>query len=150
MKTELIKLFANVNVRIVSGKPSLYKPVLILYALGQCHLKNKRLMSFKIIDTELSDIFKQFFPDELYNNFHYSFGRLEKDGIWEVINSENLKRSSSGDLIRSELINSNVVGGFTKIIYDTLIIDKNLIKEVCNYILDKYIDKSIHSELLSS
>jgi hypothetical protein len=148
MKTELIKLFANVNVRVVSGKPSLYKPILILYALGQCHLKNERLINFKIIDTELSYIFKQFFPDEIYNNFHYSFGRLEKDGIWEVINSENLKRSSSGDLIRSELINNNVVGGFTKIIYDALIVDKDLIKEVCYCVLDKYIDKAIHTELL--
>jgi hypothetical protein len=148
MKTEIIKLFSNVNVRVVSGKPSLYKPVLILYALGQCHLKNERLMIFKTIDTELSDIFNKFFPNELYNNFHYSFGRLEKDGIWEVINSENLKRSSSGDLIKSELINNNVVGGFTKIIYDALIVDKDLIKDVCYYILDKYIDRAIHTELL--
>jgi hypothetical protein len=148
MQNEIKNLFFNINVRTVNDKPVLYKPVLVLYALGQCYLKNDRLISFKVIDLELSDIFKNFFPNEPYNNFYYSFGRLEKDGIWEVVNSKNLKRSSSGDLIKSELINNDVKGGFSENIYNYLIFNDYLITEICDFILNKYIDKMVHAELL--
>ena len=84
----------------------------MLYALGQCYSKNIRLMSFKRIDTELTYLFKEFFPAEPYANLHYAFERLEKNGIWEVISREQLKRSSSGDLMKVELINNKYSGWF--------------------------------------
>ena len=36
---DVIKLFDNVNVRFSDGKPNLYKPVLLLYALKECYFE---------------------------------------------------------------------------------------------------------------
>jgi hypothetical protein len=74
---DVIKLFDNVNVRFSDGKPNLYKPVLLLYALKECYFEKERLIQFKNIDTELNLIFKNFLPHESYHNFHYAFGRLQ-------------------------------------------------------------------------
>lgn len=145
---DILSLFESVNVRSVGGKPVLYKPVLILYALEQCHLKKTRLMSFEKIEQNLSKIFDDYFPNEEHKNFHHAFGRLENDGVWEVVNKQNLRLTSSGDLYKSELIKNNVVGGFTKEVFDGLISDCFLIREIGDLILYKYIDDSIHNELL--
>jgi hypothetical protein len=147
MKTEIIKLFANVNVRVSNGKPNLYKPVLLLYALKQCYLGNERLTLFNAIDIELSIIFKNLFPNEKNHNFHYAFGRLENDSIWEITNSSDLKRTNSGDLYKSELIEKNISGGFLEPIYQKLFFDKDLIENIYNEILEKYIDKNFHADL---
>jgi hypothetical protein len=146
---EILSLFENVNVRIVGGKPVLYKPLLILYALEQCRLKNDRLMSFVSIEHRLSDIFDQCFPNEEHKNFHHAFGRLENDGVWEVLNSKKLRRTSSDDLYKSELIKNNIVGGFTKDIYNALTADYSLIKMIGDQILYEYIDESAHSNVLN-
>lgn len=145
---DIFRLFENVNVRVVDDKPVLYKPLLILYALEQCHLRNERLMRFESIERRLSDIFDDCFPNEPYKNFHHAFGRLENDGVWEVVDKQNLRHTSSGDLYKSELIKNNVVGGFTKEIFDGLTSDYFLITEVGDLILQKYIDASIHPEIL--
>ncbi len=146
---EVLSLFENVNVRIVRGKPVLYKPLLILHALEQCRLKNDRLMNFESIQRRLSDVFDQCFPNEEHKNFHHAFGRLENDGIWEVVNSQNLRRTSSNDLYKSELVKNNVVGGFTKDIYNILTVDYSLIKMIGDQILYEYIDESSHSKVLN-
>ena len=143
------ELFENINVRISNGKPNLYKPVLILYALKKCYLKEDRLTSFKIIDVELNDIFKQCLLDENYHNFHYAFGRLENDGIWEITNSFNLKRTDSGDLSKSELIQKNIKGGFTKEIYQALSTDSELLFTVSNQLLNRYFSPSQQQALCS-
>lgn len=141
---DVVNLFDKVNVK----KGNLYKPVLLLFALKECYFEKERLINFKNIDTELQLIFKEHLPSENYQNFHYAFGRLENDNIWEVTNSSNLKRSSSGDLSKSELIEKNISGGFLEEIYQALFFNKALIEKLYNNILNKYLDKSIHSEFL--
>ncbi len=141
---DVINLFDKVNVK----KGNLYKPVLLLFALKECYFEKERLISFKTIDTELQIIFKELLPSENYQNFHYAFGRLENDNIWEVTNSSNLKRSSSGDVSKSELIEKNITGGFLEEIYQELLFNKSLITDIYNNILNIYFDKTIHADFL--
>jgi hypothetical protein len=105
-------------------------------------------MRFENIERRLSDIFDDCFPNESYKNFHHAFGRLENDGIWKIVDKQKLRLTSSGDLYKSELIKNNVVGGFTKEVFDGLISDYFLIQEIGDLILQKYIDDSIHPEIL--
>ncbi len=141
---DVTKLFNTINVR----KDNLYKPALLLYALKECHLEKPRLILFKTIETELKIIFTKLLPNENYQNFHYAFGRLENDGIWEITKSHDLKRTTSGDLYKSELIEKNISGGFLEEIYQELFFDKVLLTDIYDSILNKYFDKNIHADFL--
>ncbi len=100
----IFSLFSSISVRKVNGEYVLYKPILLLYALSKCYLGEERLIVFSKIEKELNDIFDLFFNELDHRNFHYAFGRLENDGVWEIENSSELERSNSGDLMRSELL----------------------------------------------
>ncbi len=145
----IFSLFSSISVRKVNGDYVLYKPILLLYALSKCYLGKERLIVFSKIERDLNDIFDQFFNELDHRNFHYAFGRLENDGVWEIENSSELERSSSGDLMRSELLARRICGGFTREIYTKLHDDKGLLINLINMLLDRYFPAEIHNSLLS-
>ncbi len=146
-KSDVFVLVTNISVRKVDGKYSLYKPLLLLYVLSEYYSGKERLIQFSILNEQLSEIVNQYFANTKYLNFHYAFGRLENDGIWEVENSSNLKRSDSGDLIKSELFDKKICGGFTEEIFQALRSDKPLLVSIANHLLNCYFPKEQHSGL---
>ena len=90
------ELFSKVRVQTgQGGAPHLHKPLLLLLALGRCWNGEKRMECFSLYDRELRVLFAHFYPYALeHSNTHYPFGRLEGDGLWEIEDSENLKRTS--------------------------------------------------------
>ncbi len=145
----IFSLFSSIYVRKVNGNYILYKPILLLYALSKCYLGEERLTIFSKIEKELNDIFDVFFNELDHRNFHYAFGRLENDGVWEIENSCELERSSSGDLMKSELLARRIRGGFTREIYTKLHNDKELLINIINMLLDRYLPAEIHKSMLS-
>jgi hypothetical protein len=146
---EIFDIFRSISVRQVGERYSPYKPLLLLYALSQCYLGKDRLYSYSEIDHALNKVVDRLFVNFDYRNFHYAFGRLKNDNIWEISSNDSLKFSSSGDLLKSELLDKNISGGFTEEIYQALKEDKDLILFIVNYILTKYFSDQIHSQLLS-
>ena len=144
-------LFQNIRTHSENGKPFLHKPLLIVFALGQCYLEKRRMISFHEIDKRLTNIFHKFYPEGLEkNNTHYPFGRLENDKMWEVENSQYLSRTSVGHLLKKELIEKNIHGGFTEEIYQTLIQDKALIMNITKQLLNKFFPKKQHDDIKES
>lgn len=146
---EVFELFRSISVRKVGEIYSPYKPLLLLYALSQCYSSKDRLYAYSEIDNVLNKIANRFFVNFDYRNFHYAFGRLQNDKIWEIVSNDALKLSDSGDLLKSELLDKNISGGFKEEIYQALRIDSNLILSIVNYLLTKYFPGQIHSQLLS-
>lgn len=146
---DVVSLFEKIHVRNVGGKPIFYKPILILYALEQCFLGNERLMRFEIIESRLTEIFNDCFHNEMHKNFHHAFGRLENEGIWEITNSFDLKRTSSGDLSKSELIEKNISGGFVEEIYQALSNNPSLLLMIVNQLLNRYFPVTQHQAIRS-
>lgn len=146
---EIFDIFRSISVRQVGERYSPYKPLLLLYALSQCYLGKDRLYSYSEIDHALNKVVDRLFVNFDYRNFHYAFGRLKNDNIWEISSNDSLKLSGSGDLLKSELLDKNISGGFTEEIYQALKEDKDLILFIVNYILNKYFSDQIHSQLLS-
>ncbi|MDI1277458.1 hypothetical protein [Methylobacter sp.] len=101
---DILKEFKNVRVFSEDNKPSLHKPILLLFALSQCYQNKRRLTSFRIIDKAFNDIFVAFSLPGKSTNSHYPFGKLENDGIWEVTESKYLKRTSVGHLSKNRVI----------------------------------------------
>ncbi|NOQ36398.1 MAG: DUF4007 family protein [Methylococcaceae bacterium] len=141
--------FKKISIRTVNNVPTLYKPLLILYALSKVSSRQKRLLPYSTIDKELNSIIDASFITLKHRNFHYAFGRLETDGLWEVEGQEKLKKSKSGDLEKSELIAKNIKGGFTDIVYTILRNNPKILKEIYLFFLNTYFDKSIDKILLS-
>jgi hypothetical protein len=144
----VLEQFKTIHVYAEQGKPSLHKPVLLLYALAQCHHKKDRLLSFRSIDEFFKQFFLKFSIDGKYENSHYPFGKLENDGVWEVTDSKILKRTSVGHLSKSELLYKNIHGGFTVEIYNSILNNKSLIEDVVSYLLKRYFNNELHQDIL--
>lgn len=121
---------------------------MLLFALSQCYQNQDRLILFTKIDKAFNDIFSQLSLDGISSNSYYSFGKLENDGIWEVTESKNLKRTSVGHLFKKELIEKNICGGFIEEIYEALVSNKPLIDKIINNILNHYINPDLHNDFL--
>jgi hypothetical protein len=148
MELTTFEKFQAVRVYKEQGKWSVHKPILLLYALSQCRHNKERLLSFNDIDIVFKECFLKFNFDGKADNSHYPFGKLENDGIWEVKNSKQLKRTSVGHLFKNQLLEENIHGGFTKTIYDELALDNALIDKIERYILENYIDNEFHEDIL--
>ncbi|TSA39889.1 MAG: DUF4007 family protein [Methylococcaceae bacterium] len=148
MENTTFEKFKEVRVYKEQGKWSVHKPILLLYALSQCRHKKEQLLSFYDIDRIFKECFLKFNFEGKAENSHYPFGKLENDGIWEITNSKQLKRTSVGHLFKNELLEKNIYGGFTKIIYDELALDNVLIDKIVKYILETYIDDKLHQNIL--
>ncbi|NEX21265.1 hypothetical protein G3480_13230 [Thiorhodococcus mannitoliphagus] len=145
---DLRELFHRVRVYGSTGVLALHKPLLLLFALGRCLNEKPRMTPFSVVDLKLKLLFSRFYRDGLAKgNTHYPFGRLENDGLWEIEKSSELKRTSVGHLIKPELIERNIHGGFSAPIYNALRADKQLILKISQDILDQYFESSIQQDL---
>jgi predicted restriction endonuclease len=140
--------FANISTYSEGGQPSLYKPLLLLFALGNCFLGRERMISFSIIDSALIRLFDEFYPAASERaNTHYPFGRLESDGIWELEQSAILSRTSVGHLFKGELLEKNIHAGLSLEVFQTLSADKNRLINIASQLLHRYFPESQHAAL---
>lgn len=144
---EILDKFRTIRTFREKGKVSLHKPILLLYMLSQYYHKKDRMLSFYSIDKAFKELFCELSIDGRYENSHYPFGKLENDGIWEVENSNDLKRTSVGHLSKKQLLDENIHGGFIEEIYNILVQDDTLLKEIFKLILFTYIDNKLHKNI---
>lgn len=144
----ILNLFDKVRVYQEENKPFLHKPLLLLFALGHCYQQYDRMIPFSVADRALKRLFSDFYLAGLESgNTHYPFGKLENDRLWEVEKSKELKRTSVGHLLKAELFEKNIHGGFKEDIYQALINDKSLIMKIVDQILKKYFPAEKHDQL---
>jgi len=147
---DILQRFENIRAYKEEGVTSIHKPVMLLIALAYCYKQHNRFIPFSQLDNEFRGLFFKFNLEGKYENSHYPFGKLENDGIWEVENSNKLRRTSVGHLHKKELLEKGVFGGFTEEIYTALKNDKKLILSIVNSLLAKYFPYQQHSQLLSA
>jgi len=146
---DIEKRFREIRVYTEDNKPSLHKPVLLLFALSQCYQNQNRLIPFETIDRAFQQIFTSFSLEGKAENSHYPFGKLENDGIWEVTDTKTLQRTAVGHLFKGELLSKQVRGGFIPEIYGELISNKPLILKIAHEFLHRYFAQDLHTALLS-
>lgn len=147
----IINLFSKLRVYHEDNKPFLHKPLLLLFALGRCYNEHERMIPFSLVDESLKQLFSKFYPIGLESsNTHYPFGKLENDRLWDVEKSKELRRTSVGHLLKGELLEKNIRGGFNQGIYQALINDKSSIMKIVDQILQKFFPKEQHDSLRSA
>jgi len=142
---DILRAFMNVRVKRLEGSYLLNKPLLLLLTLGRCQQRKDRLAPFSLYEDTLLSVSHDF--GRL--NVVFPFGRLLGDGVWEIPDSSELYKNSSGDLLRSELIEKNIVGGFPLEIYSKLSNDSDLIQTITIMFLKKYIPQEKWETVIS-
>lgn len=147
---EIVDKFKHITVWKSGGKRAPHKPLLVLYAIG-CLLRNQtRLISYEEIEKRLKDLLMAFGPASVSLRTEYPFWRLQNDNLWEVENSEMFRLTSSGDPLRSELINLRAYGGFKSDVFDNLKKSTQTLKQVIEKILYDNFPESIHEDILQA
>lgn len=144
-------LFEEISVWKRGNQRAPHKPLLILYALASIQRDNgTRLFSFSEIDSKLQQLLVDFGPTRASYHAQYPFWRLQKDGIWELNNIENITENKGGDVKRNDLLEFDVHGGFTKEIYDIFTSNKEIIPKIALSILERNFPESMHEDILQA
>ncbi len=141
--------FLNIRVYIDSDGPALHKPLLLLLMLSWLLQGKDRMIRFSEIDDKLNQFLQRFYPQCSHKfNTHYPFGKLENDGIWEVEQSDILKRTAVGHLSKAELLSKNICGGFTAEVFTELVQNKDRALSIARQLIAKYFPDRECAELL--
>lgn len=142
--------FLNVQIGTSGDKRAPHKPLLLLWAIGRCLRNKERLVSYELIDRELSRLMRRFGPHGRSFNTHYPFWRLQNDSIWEVENAHLVRTTKSGDAYRNDLLRFQVRGGLAASVYTILRNSPVLALRIVEALVGRHFPPSIHDEVLEA
>lgn len=141
-KSEIRVKFSKIKVVTRDGEKALHKPLLLLLVLGKYSRGQTRIIPFKDVEKELTSLLKKYGPTSKSYNPHLPFWHLQNDGIWELINDENLKdRKGHSTPTSKQMIDQNLMGGLLKDIYQAITQDPGLLQELVQLLVDGFIPK---------
>ncbi len=140
----------ELNVSKAKGRRAPHKPLLLLLALGRLVQGKPRLARFDEIESLLSNLLLLFGPPNRVHHTEYPFGRLRRDGLWEIPNDTELPRTSSGDLQRRPLFLQQVEGGFPDSVYRMLLENSELVASAAQQLLLDHFPESLHDDIRSA
>ena len=150
MAENLFRLFHNIRVHRAKGKSARHKPLLALWAIGQCLQGRNRLIEFAEVEKPLKRLLVTF-GETTNKNPHVPFLRMRADRVWEVPKGDTLKNcTSSGDALIEELRKDKVTAGFTQEIYDRFRIDRRLAYAITWQLLQDHIPVCDHVGLIKA
>lgn len=146
-RTELLHRFARIRTATRKGESAPHKPLLLLLALGRVAQGRGRLVAFASVEPILCRMSDELGPRRRAFDPVYPFGRLRRDGLWEIPGDAALSTTSSGNLHARELRERGVVGGFPQDVHDLLASDPELVVEAAELLLGHHFDSERHDAL---
>ena len=149
-KDDLLSRFSSITVWKRDGVRAIHKPLLVLLALGKCLSGEDRMIPYETIDRELSPLLGEYGRFNENIRTFYPFWRLQRDGIWELSQTEQIQLTGSGDPRKSDLLDHGIKGGFPSALYEELKGNRGLCLEIANRILEDNFSDSLHDDILAS
>ena len=146
-RREFLGRIGTLNVWGASGQRAPHKPLLLLLGLGRLQRGEARLVPFGKIEAPLTRLLVRFGPPRKTQHPEYPFGRLCRDGLWEIPGDGVLPRTRSGDLHKGPLIRERVEGGFPGSIQRLLLGDPQLVGDVAQLLLQSHFPESLHDDI---
>ncbi|MCY3775601.1 MAG: hypothetical protein OXH11_06430, partial [Candidatus Aminicenantes bacterium] len=146
-REKLLDLFSNLHVWKQRGVRAPHKPLLLLLALGRVANQEERLVPYTRIEGRMEKLLRRFGPLRQKHHPEFPFGRLPSDSLWVISGSETLSRTSSGDLLVSELRELGVKGGFPELVHELLFRHPALLQEAAQGLLDAHFPDTWHDEI---
>jgi len=147
----LIDRFSRLLIWKKGGQRAPHKPLLVLLALGRLQHGHERLAPFSAIEKELARLLTEFGPPRRSVHPEYPFWRLQRDRVWEVSVSQDLKRrQGNSDPLKSELLKSKVRAGFPQDVFENLQLHPELVRALAWQMLRSHFPESLHSTVALS
>jgi len=147
-RENLLASINNLNVWKKHDQRAPHKPLLLLYALAQLQNGQKQWLSYREVSDALKKLLIDFGPYRKSYHPEQPFVRLKNDGIWQLnlgemdINQLNIKHGW--------LMSKDVMGGFSDEVFELILKDKKLIRDIAEMILESHFPESIHEEILDA
>jgi len=131
------------------GQRAPHKPLLVLLALSRVFHGRPRLATFEELEPPLLRLLEKYCSTPRTQASH-PFWRLPSDGLWEIPNSGLLPLRSHGtEPYRSELIDSQIEGGFPLEIFQAFKSDGHLLAQAVELALKTYFAPSLRAGLIT-
>jgi putative restriction endonuclease len=132
------------------GERAPHKPLLLLLSLSRITQGLPRLAAFSDLASPLAMLLRNYGPPRASVHPEYPFWHLQRDGLWEVIDGDSLRKSRGGsDPLKSQLISQHVQGGLPEPIYVTFRESPVFLNEVVRELLDRNFPSSLHEDILN-
>ena len=149
MPNTLLQKFDNLTIWQRRDERAPHKPLLALWAIGQCLRGEGRLIEYDVIHTALLSLLRNFGPPRKNYKPQEPFWRMQKDHIWEVPQAR-LVPEKYGSVSPSILRQLNVLGGFPVALYDTFRRDPNLALTVAERLVDAHFPHTMRAAVLEA
>ena len=147
MVETLLQNFGKLNVRKNKDERSPHKPLLALWAIGQCLQGRNRLIEYDSVHRALLVLLQTFDRPRSAYKPQEPFWRMQKDQVWEVTQADRVP-VLRGSVSPTNLRRFNVLGGFPSSLYDTFRRDPNVAFEVAHQLVEAHFPESMHSAVL--
>jgi putative restriction endonuclease len=128
-----------------------YKPLLLLYALGRCRGGAPRLIGYERLAADVVALFREFGPPGAQYHPEYAFWCLRNDGVWEVPGEEAWVGDGGGPPPGpTSLREQQVAGGLTPELFDALVVDAALLRDVAGDLLEAHFPDTLHGEIMAA
>lgn len=148
--TDILSRFRNLQIGMSGDARAPHKPLLALWAIGRSLRRQERLVTYRLIDRELSGLMSRFGPHGRRQNTHHPFWRLQHDQIWEVKNANLVRTTESGDPYKTDLHRHQICGGLTDAAYVAFHNHPTLARQVAGELVAKHFPPTLHDEILDA
>lgn len=143
--------FRELNVWRRGDERAPHKPLKVLYALGRLQAGADRLIPFDELEGPLESLLEEFGPPRKSQHPELPFYHLQTDGVWEVDERVPLtRRRGSQNLLRTDLREWHIGGGFTEPIFEELRRRPEAARELAREILAAHFPESLHASILNA
>ncbi len=150
MAEDLLQHFNKLTVWQRREERAPHKPLLALWAIGQCLQGRSRLIEYDAIHKALLVLLRTFGPPRKSNKPQEPFWRMQRNHIWEVTQADRVPQQSNGSVSPSSLRQLNVLGGFPLPLYEIFRNDRPRALMIAQQLVDAHFPETMRSAVLEA
>ena len=147
---KLIQRFRSLRIWTNADQRAPNKPLLALWAIGQCLDNSQRLKPYSRVEKEVGELLTRFGPYRVKPRVEYPFWRLQKDKVWEIDRPHLVKTTSRGDPSVDDLKEHSIRGGFTTEVFFALQENHLLAWSIADSLLTAHFPATLHEKILEA
>lgn len=146
---DLLHRIARLRIDKSNGGRQPHKPLLMLIAIQHWVVNGERELPYCVVDQELPPLLLLHAPPKSTKpSPEMPYQHLQSDGVWEIIDADQLERRMKGTFTKAALQRS--VGRISEPYATALASDPLLAAQAVQLLLDKYFAPSLHADLRST
>lgn len=145
---KVLGLFKSLTIWKNKSQRAPHKPLLVLIAISEMVNNQQRYILYSHIRDRLIGMLNQYGPKRAVQKPEEPFSRLPKDGVWELIQQKTKLPISNGSISNKALIDHQIAGGFTELVWQEFQNNSELVIKVINHLLTAHFTDTYHEDIL--